>query len=99
LLAVASSLPAAAGAQSPDAAHEIEKALNELQPGVQIAGRLYPEQSLAELMRGRVPGVSIAVFHDGRIIYARGFGVSEAGGTRAVMPAAIFEHDGLRRLQ
>jgi CubicO group peptidase (beta-lactamase class C family) len=91
LLAVASSLPAAAGAQSPDAAQEVEKALNELQPGVQVAGRLYPEQSLAELMRGRVPGVSIAVFHDGRIIYARGFGVSETGGTRAVTPETLFQ--------
>jgi CubicO group peptidase (beta-lactamase class C family) len=31
------------------------------------------------------------VFHDGRIVYARGFGAAEAGGNRAVTPETLFQ--------
>jgi CubicO group peptidase (beta-lactamase class C family) len=87
-----SSFTGDAGAQSPDAAEQIEQALTELQPGVQVTGRDYPPQSLAELMQQRgIPGASVAVFHDGRIVFARGFGVAEAGGARPVTPETLFQ--------
>lgn len=38
-----------------------------------------------------VPGVSIAVIDSGKIAWARGFGLKEAGGTDSVTPTTIFE--------
>jgi CubicO group peptidase (beta-lactamase class C family) len=47
---------------------------------------------LAERMRAwGVPGVSIAVINDGKIEWARGYGVLEAGGRQAVTPATRFQ--------
>lgn len=47
---------------------------------------------LAERMRvWRVPGVSIAVVNEGKIEWARGYGVTEAGGRQAVTPATRFQ--------
>ena len=40
-----------ARAQSGDVEQEIDQALSALQPSSQVAGRAYPPQSLAELMR------------------------------------------------
>ncbi|HEY6816642.1 MAG TPA: serine hydrolase domain-containing protein [Croceibacterium sp.] len=81
-----------AGAQPAELAQQIDQALSTLQPATQVSGRSYPAQSLAELLRLRnIPGASIAVFRDGRIIYARGFGVAEAGGSRAVDTETLFQ--------
>ena len=92
LLMALSGFAGTASAQSPDAAQQVDQALAALQPAFQIAGRDYPAQSLAELMRERnVPGVSIAVFRDGRIVYARGFGLAETGGDRPVTPETLFQ--------
>jgi CubicO group peptidase (beta-lactamase class C family) len=38
-----------------------------------------------------VPGVSIAVVDSGRIVWAKGFGVKEAGGTDSVTPTTRFQ--------
>jgi CubicO group peptidase (beta-lactamase class C family) len=47
---------------------------------------------LDERMRElRVPGVSVAVIHDGRIAWAKGYGVKEAGGTAPVDTATLFQ--------
>ena len=37
------------------------------------------------------PGVSVAVVHDGRIAWARGFGVQKAGGEQQVTPGTMFQ--------
>lgn len=39
----------------------------------------------------RVPGVSIAVIQDGRVEWARGYGVTEAGGSQPVDTATLFQ--------
>jgi CubicO group peptidase (beta-lactamase class C family) len=50
-----------------------------------------PCQSLQSRMaHDRVPGVSIAVIHNGAIEWAQGFGVVEPGGT-AVTPDTLFQ--------
>lgn len=48
--------------------------------------------SLTERMAHyKTPGVSIAVVDGGRIAWARGFGVKEAGGSDPVTPATLFQ--------
>jgi CubicO group peptidase (beta-lactamase class C family) len=57
----------------------IERVVAGLSDPVAIPGR--PGMQLADRMkRLRIPGVSIAVIHDGRIEWARGFGVAAVGG-------------------
>jgi len=61
----------------------IEQRIKEIQGGVFPAVILKgaPVRSLAERMGElHVPGVSIAVIHDGKIEWARGFGVTRVGG-------------------
>ena len=38
----------------------------------------------------RVPGIGMAVIEDNRIVFARGYGVTEAGGGARVTPATLF---------
>src|SRR2546430_26138 len=62
-----------------------------LRPAVRIADR--PDTAFEILDRMRywhVPGVSIAVVDDFRIVYARGFGVTEFGGSTAVDTTTLF---------
>jgi CubicO group peptidase (beta-lactamase class C family) len=63
---------------------KVEQRIDEIQngvfPGVILKGA--PARTLAERMSElHVPGVSIAVIHDGKIEWARGFGVMRVGGT------------------
>jgi CubicO group peptidase (beta-lactamase class C family) len=71
----------------------VEQRVNEVQsavfPGIVIQGDRIPtlEQRMAEL---HVPGVSIAVIHNGAIEWARGFGLATVGGG-AVMQDTLFQ--------
>ena len=87
---VAPSNPHAQGAGSPETrAARIE---NGLLPGIVIAGRPLPAKPLAERMAAlKTPGVSIAVINDGRIEWARGYGVAETGGGAPVTPRTLFQ--------
>ncbi|HEY1894919.1 MAG TPA: serine hydrolase domain-containing protein, partial [Terracidiphilus sp.] len=50
--------------------------------GVVLSGQEHATHSLADRMKAlNVPGVSIAVIHEGKIEWARGFGVRELGGS------------------
>ena len=82
--------PAHAGPAAPG--QQIDKALSAMLPATQVEGRSYTTKSLSEMMRQEnVPGASIVVFHNGRIIYAKGFGVIEAARGRAVTPETLFQ--------
>src|SRR5215472_5414806 len=60
-----------------------------LQPPVSVKGE--PCLSLVDRMEAlHVPGVSVAVIHDGKIEWARGFGVGKAGGP-AVTSETMFQ--------
>lgn len=77
-----------------DAALEarIHRVENGLLPSVLIKGAPPATMSLAERMRFyKVPGVSIAVIHEGRVEWARGFGVKEAGKNDTVTPETLFQ--------
>jgi CubicO group peptidase (beta-lactamase class C family) len=74
---------------------EIEQGIRHIQDAIQPAvitkGQLTATTKLADRMAAlHVPGVSIAVIHDGKIEWARGFGVTSVGGP-AVTPDTLFQ--------
>lgn len=57
-----------------------------------IQGRPVSTASIAQRMAAlNVPGVSVAVINHGKIEWARGYGVVEAGGSRAVGTETLFQ--------
>lgn len=61
--------------------HHIERVTSCLHPGVFVSGEPYPCITLKDRMAQlHVPGVSIAVIHNGTIEWANGFGVKQEGG-------------------
>jgi CubicO group peptidase (beta-lactamase class C family) len=76
-------------AGSADRSGEVEAGLL---PAVAIRGRPRASMALADRMEHyRVPGVSVAVVDGGRIVWARGYGVAEAGGECAVDERTLFQ--------
>lgn len=72
---------AAAPEHVPSIARQISDVTNRELPAVILKGAPEPYSRLAELMRtNHVPAISVAVIHDGRIEWARGFGVTRLGG-------------------
>ncbi len=71
-------------------ADRIGRIENGMLPAVLIAGEDQPKSTVWEIMeRYRVPGVSVAVINDGRLEWARGYGVVESGGS-AVNTETLF---------
>jgi CubicO group peptidase (beta-lactamase class C family) len=63
-----------------------------LRPPFRIAGEAPIRWTLADRMKFyHTPGLSVAVIDSGRIVWARGFGVKEAGGIDSVTPTTIFQ--------
>lgn len=86
LLAVLGASPASAA--TPDEIARIEQGLR---PSVVLASAPVATSKLAdEMARLHVPGVSVAVIRNGRIAWARGFGVTRAGGP-AVDERTLFQ--------
>ncbi len=78
VLAVSLGTAALAGPPSVD---ERIRQVQGLVPPVLVKGETPKLQPLADRMAElKIPGVSIAVLHDGRMEWARGFGVTRAGG-------------------
>jgi CubicO group peptidase (beta-lactamase class C family) len=70
----------------------IERVLGGLRSPIAIKGQPPVRWKLAERMAdGHVPGLSIAVIDDGKIAWARGFGVREAGTDEPVTTSTLFE--------
>src|ERR1035438_8640566 len=92
LWAITPSGPALAAASSPAVVGEhIQHIRGALLPAVLIQGEHDRATTLSDRMASlRVPGVSIAVIHDGKLEWARGFGVSKIGGP-AVTPNTLFQ--------
>jgi CubicO group peptidase (beta-lactamase class C family) len=90
VLACLTALPVA-GQQTERVAERIGRIESGLLPPVVTAGDT-AGMSLRERMRHyRVPAVSIAVINEGRIEWARAYGVMEAGGAGAVDTATLFQ--------
>ncbi|MBS0632694.1 MAG: beta-lactamase family protein [Verrucomicrobia bacterium] len=70
----------------------ITRVENGLLPGARIAGAPVETWNLADRMAHyHVPGVSIAVIDHDAIAWARGYGLTRAGGTVAVTPDTLFQ--------
>src|SRR5262245_23578233 len=80
-----------ASAPEPDVETRIQRIQGAIVPPVLIKGQPpHPLRPLNDLMAtARVPGVSVAVVRDGRIEWARGFGVSHAGGPAITVETAF----------
>lgn len=90
LLALSGALPASAAASS-TTADDIARIEKGLRPSVVLADTPVPTNKLAdEMQRLHVPGVSVAVIRNGRIAWARGFGLTHAGGA-AVDERTLFQ--------
>src|ERR1022692_3708713 len=77
-------------ARTPSAIEQRIKRIRELPPSVIVRGEPIATPKLADRMSAlHIPGVSIAVIHDGKIEWARGFGVSSIGGP-PVTPETLF---------
>ena len=71
---------------------KMERVLTGLRPPIAIKGQLPVRWTLAERMAAsHVLGLSIALIDDGKIAWARGFGVKEAGRNEAVTTSTLFE--------
>ena len=82
--------PSAVTAAS-DTEARIERIQHHLLPPVLIEGEPRRTSEIADRMEKlHVPGVSIAVIHNGKLDWARGFGVARIGGP-AVTPATLFQ--------
>lgn len=84
--------PVVLRAQSPADSVLMTRVIGGLRPAVDVEGRPAQRWSLAERMAHHdVPGASIAVVDEGRIVWARGFGVREAGGADSVTAETLFQ--------
>ena len=78
--------------EQPSTATRIEHVTTSLRPPVRVAGRAPVRWTLGERMAHyHVPGVSIALIDSGRVAWARGFGVRQAGTTDSVNDSTIFQ--------
>jgi len=77
-----------------DLAARIQRIENGLipNPGIMIKDQPIPKLRLADRMEDyKVPGVSIAVFNNYKIEWAKGYGFKEAGGDDLVTPKTLFQ--------
>jgi CubicO group peptidase (beta-lactamase class C family) len=80
----------ARGAPSPTDLAAIKAFETQLTPA---SAKAIPDtKTLAERMAElKVPGVTVAFIEDGKVKWARGYGVATAGGTQAVTPETLFQ--------
>ncbi|MEO8448935.1 MAG: serine hydrolase [Gemmatimonadota bacterium] len=92
LLLAACASPKAPPQSADNGTARIDRVLAGLRPGLAITGEPVVRWTLAERMKHyNVPGVSIAVIDSGRIVWAKGFGVKEAGSTDSVNTETRFQ--------
>src|SRR3989475_10217163 len=75
-------------AQDPGHLHHIEEGWL---PAIVIHGQPSPMKLIERMTYYRVPGVSIAIINNGKIEWAKGYGVLDARGTKAVTALTPFQ--------
>ncbi len=89
---VISYVAACSSTHTDDVQSRIDAAENSLIAAVINAGSEPVGMSLSDRMQHyQVPGVGIAVINNGQIEWAKGYGVTEAGGSQAVSPDTVFQ--------
>lgn len=80
------------GSSGDPAAGSVERVVAGLRPPIALVNSAAVKYTLAErLAHYKVPGISIAVVDSGRLVWARGFGVKEAGTTDSVTATTMFQ--------
>jgi CubicO group peptidase (beta-lactamase class C family) len=75
-----------------DAVARVEKIINGLRPAAAVKGQPVPRMKLAERMKYyNIAEVSIAVFKDGRVDWARGYGLADKTINKPVTPDTLFQ--------
>ena len=70
----------------------VEKIMNGLLPAASVKGHPVPRMTLAERMKYfNIPEVSIAFFKDGRVDWARGYGLADKTINKPVTPDTLFQ--------
>jgi len=78
------------GAEDPDI--RISRIEDGLLPAAIIQGQSLPRMRLTDRMKHYdVPGVSIAVFDNGQILWARGYGLADISANKPVTPETLFQ--------
>lgn len=91
-VAALAAISAYVSASSPAVENEIGAVVGGLSTPYQFSNRPAKTHTLKERMdHYKVPGVSIAYFRGGKILWARGFGTLEIGGTRPVTADTVFQ--------
>src|SRR5690349_21032415 len=79
-------------AQTADENARADRVERSMLPSVRVRGRTYvPGGIAARLAETHTPALSIAVIHDGRLAWARAYGVADAATRRPVTPATLFQ--------
>jgi CubicO group peptidase (beta-lactamase class C family) len=75
-----------------DADAEVESIVNGLLPAAVVRGQPIPRMTLAERMKYyNIPEVSIAFYKDGRVAWARGYGLADKTINKPVTPDTLFQ--------
>src|SRR5262249_42860683 len=83
---------ASARAGDPQLRGRIPRVESGLLPAVGIRGEPSPAKTVADRMAFyKVPGLSVALIDGGEVSWARGYGMTERGGTRAVTEDTLFQ--------
>jgi CubicO group peptidase (beta-lactamase class C family) len=70
---------------------KVEKIVNGLLPAAAIKGEPVPRMTLAERMKYyNIPEISIAFFKNGRVDWARGYGLADKTVNKLVTPDTMF---------
>ena len=69
----------------------IQRVENGLLPGLVLKGQSAPMKLTERLAHYKVPGVSVAVINNGKLEWAKGYGVIEAGSTKPVTTETRFQ--------
>lgn len=81
----------AMGREQDDNAARILRIEGALQPPVQILGREGDYQLADRMAHHKVPGLSVAVFENGEVAWAKAWGVLESGSSRQVDVHTLFQ--------
>lgn len=81
----------AASQSKPTVAQRMVRVESGLMPAVIIKDQVATMTLLDRMKHYKVPGVSVAVINDGKIEWAKGYGVTEAGGSTQVTAETMFQ--------
>lgn len=72
-------------------AARMQRIENGLLPPVVVKGHTQPTKLADQMAKYKVPGVSVAVINNGKLEWAKGYGVVEAGGATPVTADTLFQ--------